>query len=74
MMNCANCRQLEKELACALMERDQARQQAATATDLMMKGEALRDKQMLGAILGGAYDTDAKKARMVHILTGKKVD
>lgn len=74
MNNCENCRQLEKELAYALAERDEARQRAATATDLMMKGEALRDKQMLGAILGGAYDTDAKKAQMVYLLAGKKAD
>lgn len=70
-MKCENCRRLEKELAYLLMERDEARQEAARATDLMMKGEALRDKMMLGAILGGAYDTDAKKAQMVYLLTGK---
>lgn len=70
---CDRCADLENALYQALQERDEARQQAATATDLMMKGEALRDKMMLGSILGGAFDTDAKKAKMVYILTGKKL-
>lgn len=70
MHECENCRVLEKELALALYERDQAREQAATATDLMMKGEALRERAMLGAILAG--DTDQKKANMVYILTGRR--
>ncbi len=49
---CPNCWQLEKELAIALQERDEARAQAAKATDLMMKGESLRSKMMLQAIVG----------------------
>jgi len=70
---CDRCADLENELYRALKERDEARQQAATATDLMMKGEALRDKMMLGSILNGGFDTDQKKANMVYLLTGKKL-
>jgi len=70
---CDRCADLENELYLALKERDEARQQAATATDLMMKGESLRHKMMMGSILGGAFDTDAKKAHMVYIMTGKKL-
>lgn len=69
---CENCRAMEKALAQALYERDQAREQAATATDLMMKGEALRHREMMGSILGG-YSTDEKKASMVYLLSGKKL-
>lgn len=69
---CKECRWLEKALAQALYERDQAREQAARATDLMMKGEALRHREMMGSILGG-YSTDEKKASMVYLLTGKKL-
>jgi F0F1-type ATP synthase membrane subunit b/b' len=49
---CENCEQLEKELAEALRQRDEAREQANRATDLMMKGEALRGRMMLQAIVG----------------------
>jgi hypothetical protein len=70
---CDNCAYLENALYQALQERDAARQDAARVTDLMMKGESLRDKMMLGSILGGAFDTDAKKAQMVYIVTGKKL-
>lgn len=49
---CENCERLEKELAYALSERDEARQAANRATDLMMKGEALREKIMFQAIVG----------------------
>lgn len=70
---CDRCAELENALYRALQERDEARQQAAKATDLMMKGEALRDRIMLGSILGGAYDTDEKKAKMVYLLTGKRL-
>lgn len=33
-----------------------------------------RDKILFGSIMGGAYDTDAKKAQMVYLLTGKKIE
>ena len=69
---CRHCLALEKALAQALFERDEARQQAATATDLMMKGEALRHREMMGSILGG-YRTHQKKASMVYLLTGKRL-
>jgi len=49
---CPNCWELEKELSQALKERDEAREQASRATDLMMKGEALRSRMMLDAIVG----------------------
>lgn len=68
---CKNCLMLEKELAQARYELAQARERAATATDLMMKGEALRERAMLGAILAG--DTEQKKANLVYILTGKRL-
>jgi hypothetical protein len=70
---CHRCADLENALYQALQERDEARDRAAKATELMMKGEALRDKMMLGSILGGAFETEEKKARMVYILTGKKL-
>jgi hypothetical protein len=70
---CDRCADLENALYQALQERDEARQQTATATDLMMKGEALRDRMMLGSILNGGFDTDRKKANMVYLLTGKKL-
>jgi hypothetical protein len=68
---CDNCAYLENALYQALLERDQAREQAATATDLMMKGESLRHREMMGSILGG-YSTDEKKASMVYLLKGLK--
>lgn len=49
---CPRCLALEKELAIVLQERDEARKAASTATDLMMKGEALREKMMFQAIVG----------------------
>jgi hypothetical protein len=73
MIDCPNCWELRKMLEHALRERDEARDRAGVATDLMMKGEALRDRMMLGSILGGAFDTDKKKANMVYLLTGKKL-
>lgn len=69
---CDRCADLENALYRALEERDEARQQAAKATDLMMKGESLRHREMMGSILGG-YSTDEKKASMVYLLTGKKL-
>lgn len=69
---CDRCADLENALYVALRERDEARQQAATATDLMMKGESLRHREMMGSILGG-YSTDEKKAGMVYLLTGRKL-
>lgn len=69
---CDQCAKLENALYQALRERDEARQQAATATDLMMKGEGLRHREMMGSILGG-YSTDEKKASMVYLLTGRKL-
>jgi hypothetical protein len=69
---CDRCARLENELYIALQERDQARLQAGEATELMMKGEALRHREMMGSILGG-YSTDEKKASMVYLLTGKKL-
>lgn len=44
-------------------ERAFADKQAAVATDLMMRGEALRERVMLDAILGGAYDKLVPKPR-----------
>lgn len=70
---CDHCAELENALFLALHELDQAREQAAKATDLMMKGEGLRDRMLLGSILGGDLDTDEKKAKMVYLLTGKKL-
>ena len=55
-MYCPNCDYLLREIERLEKELAQARQQSATATDLMMKGEALREKMFLHAILGGAYD------------------
>jgi hypothetical protein len=52
---CDNCYWLEKELAEALRQRDEARAAASTATDLMMKGESLRSKMMLEAILTDGF-------------------
>lgn len=69
---CKNCWELEKMLSQALFERDEARKQAMTATDIMMKGESLRHREMMGSILGG-YSLDEKKASMVYLLTGKKL-
>lgn len=69
---CKNCLGMEMALVQALVELDEARQRAATATDLMMKGEALRHREMMGSILGG-YSTDEKKASMVYLLKGKKL-
>lgn len=54
-VNCLNCEILERELAQLREERDEARKRAREATNLMVKGEALRDRMKLDAILGGAY-------------------
>jgi hypothetical protein len=59
--HCLNCEALERELAQALRERDEARAQASRATDLMMKGEALREKIMFQSIVG-EYPVRGKKA------------
>jgi len=59
--SCPNCEALERELRQALRERDEARAQASRATDLMMKGEALREKIMFQAIVG-EYPKGTKKA------------
>lgn len=69
---CDRCAELKDALYKALMELEDARKRAATATDLMVKGEALRNREMMGSILGG-YSTDQKKASMVYLLTGKKL-
>ena len=55
-MVCPNCKKLWLEIDLLTAERDAARAQAAQATDLMMKGEALRDRMFLHAIVGGVYD------------------
>lgn len=68
-MRCENCLALKRELAAVLAQRDEALQQAAKATDLMMKGEALREKMMFESLL----TTDEKKARAVYLLTGKRL-
>jgi hypothetical protein len=70
---CDNCQELKMALSLALSELEKAREQAAKATELMMKGEALRDRMMLGSILNGGFDTDEKKANMVYLLTGKRL-
>lgn len=49
---CPNCWMIEKELIKVRRQLAEARAQAAQATDLMMKGESLRSKMMLQAILG----------------------
>lgn len=64
---CDRCAALENALYVALAERDEARQQAGTATDLMMKGEAMREKMMFNAVVG------VDKARLLYILTGKEM-
>jgi len=42
-------------------ETAEARKRAAEATELMMRGEALRDQMKLHAILHGAYDHLVRK-------------
>lgn len=73
MIDCPNCEKLWKMLDQARAERDEARKQSAAATDLMMKGESLRHKAMIGAILNGAFDTEKKKKSMAKIMTGKEI-
>ena len=51
-MRCPNCEALVAELDAVRAERDLAREQAAKATDLMMKGEAVRQNLLLKAITG----------------------
>lgn len=71
-MDCERCQRLEAELAETRLRLDEANARAARATDLMMKGEQLRDRMMLGSILAG--DTvDEKKSNMVYLLTGKRL-
>lgn len=64
---CDRCCELRAALAEALRERDEARQEAARTTELMMNGEALREKTMLG------MTTDEKKAKLVYLLTGERL-
>lgn len=71
-MICERCERLEDELEATRQALDEANARAANATDLMMKGEALRDKMMRESILGG-QTIDEKKARVVYILTGKEL-
>jgi len=52
MWSCPNCEALAAELDRVTKERDQERESWAKATDLMMKGEALRDRMMFMAITG----------------------
>ncbi len=51
-MCCPNCKALEQELSEALLQLDEAKEAAARATDLMMAGEALRDRMLFESILG----------------------
>jgi len=62
MMHCDNCWMLEKELTEARRQLAEAHSQSAQATDLMMKGESLRSKLMLQAILGEFPPKKRKKA------------
>lgn len=62
MMYCPNCEFLLAELKRVEKERDEAKESANRATDLMMKGEALRGKMMLEAILGDFPPKKEKKA------------
>lgn len=52
---CPGCRSLEAQLSEARRERDEARERSATATELLIKGEALREKMMFESILAGAW-------------------
>lgn len=66
---CEHCAELEAALSLAIEERNRERKRADETTDLLMKGEALREKIMLGSIL----TTDEKKAKAVYLLTGKRL-
>lgn len=65
MMECENCEGLERRIEDLKIALEDANARAATATELMMKGEALREKTMLAAILGGAYD-EPLKGEAIH--------
>lgn len=71
-MDCERCMNLEAELAETRRQLDEANARAARATDLMMKGEQLRDRMMLGSILAGG-NVEEKKSNMVYLLTGKRL-
>jgi len=52
MGDCADCDELRMRIRDLEASLKEANDRAAKATDLMVKGEALRGKIMLGAILG----------------------
>jgi hypothetical protein len=55
MKYCQDCEELLMELEYTRKQLKEAREIAARATDLMMKGEALREKMMLQAILSDGF-------------------
>lgn len=65
---CDNCTELMSALREALRQRDEARAGEAKAFDLLVSGEALRDRMKLESIL----TMDKDKARLLYLLTGEK--
>jgi len=65
---CKNCKRLEEQLYMALTERDQAKDQLAQATNLLMQGEALREDMMRKLVL----NPEQQKEKLLYILTGER--
>ncbi len=59
-MTCLNCRALEKRVRELEEEVERHREKERAALDLMMKGEAERERLLFRAIAGGAFDKKAE--------------